>query len=664
MPFPSGPNISFHFQKFISYCLHLLLNKLRRARVGFDGIMEPKSSMAIFCRLVCAVNSLLPFAVQDALGTSNESKDKNQAKPSSTGAESPDAANPTSSSEMLNFLSDIKGAFSEASYSLNLFGSYLEEPSQESAEELKLLSDRRDNAYNNFFTAAADNTDLRFFFDTLDSAQDNNAEHDKSDEFDHESWHFDISPGRWKTPHLQDQEHGKVLTTSKGDCQNRKKEAFRFLLQPKRKRKKELEKELDLLQEQLKSLKIKNDQYEETLFELGKFDVEETAKKNEEKKSEIFHEIYHSPLSGVKRSLLSTTNGTSINDSTGCPKDYHEGDQLKSVPISGSSTLKITTASGDPLILNASPSASFNEQSACGAETLVQGSVSSTFSGNSENSTPTTPNSSVITTTEKANGGNVSEQSGDEGATSNTGMTSQRSYDDLSFSVQQHDSGMESITLANKPTTSVATTLYNNYKLLLLTLAQRLLSSEIVILKDWAAQNFSIVNPQNATDVLFQLDEKQVINALDLGRLCNFFQSIIRFDLVYIVDAFLLGDYSLLRQNPASKNRSTNGAQNSRLGSISRSMNPGQYSIHPPAPEIISKARKPEDRGGAQNSVPPQTQQGASLSLLNSGNPFSRFSNENYSITAEQTNVKPVATEFTSLRKIDVGVAENPVTSK
>ena len=613
----------------------------------FNDHMTPKSSITTIYRLVCVVNSLLPFAVQDALGTLNESKEKSEQY----------AADQTSS-DLLNSTSEIKAAFSEASHSLNLFESFLEEPSQETAKQLKLLSDRGKNAYNDFFSAAADNTDLHFLFKVFLPSRtvkkcvlDDYKEHNISSEFDHGSFNSDI---------IQDHEHGKIPTTCRGDSQYRKKEAFGFMPQPNGERTKELEKELVSLKEQL-------ERYEETLFELGKFTVEETAKRNEERKSKIFHQIYHSSLSGAKLSLPSTSPGTPINDTLVCPMDHYDGDPQKSVLVSHSSTFKLTTANGNPSILNASPSASFSKQSASRAETLLQGSVSSTFSGNSENTTPENQNSPTIKSTQKANGGNGSTQSGDVGTNSTMGMTSRQNSDDLSFSVQQHDSGMESITLAmaNKPATSVATTLYNNYKLLLLTLAQRLLSSELVVLKDWAAQNFSIVNPQNATDVFFQLDEKRVINASDLSRLCNFLESIIRFDLVYIVDAFLLGDYSLLRQNTASKIRSTNGAQNSRHRSTSRSMNPGQYSIHQAAPGNISQARKPENSGGAQNSVLRQTQQGASLrlSLFNTGNlnPFSRSANENRFKIAEQPNPVPLATEFTSQRKIDVGVTEDPI---
>ena len=149
------------------------------------------------------------------------------------------------------------------------------------------------------------------------------------------------------------------------------------------------------------------------------------------------------------------------------------------------------------------------------------------------------------------------------------------SYEESSQSEDVQDAG-------SSPRALLVATLYNNYKLLLINLAQRLLSSEVVMLKDWAAQNFSIVNPQNPTDVLFQLHEKRIINASDLGQLCNFFESIVRFDLVYIVDAFLRGDYSLLRQIPPSKKRNTSGAQYSQHESTSRNVNFDQPLLHHP----------------------------------------------------------------------------------
>jgi hypothetical protein len=87
---------------------------------------------------------------------------------------------------------------------------------------------------------------------------------------------------------------------------------------------------------------------------------------------------------------------------------------------------------------------------------------------------------------------------------------------------------------------------------MLLSLGQSL-SSEVAKLKDWASQNFSIGNAQNATDVLLQLHQKGIIKASNLIPLRDFFESIVRIDLVYIIDEFLLGNYSLLRQIPSRR---------------------------------------------------------------------------------------------------------------
>jgi hypothetical protein len=236
--------------------------------------------------------------------------------------------------------------------------------------------------------------------------------------------------------------------------------------------------------------------------------------------------------------------------------------------------------------------------------------------GNYENNytdqTPLTLNSSNIIASEETS----------------SGFHDSSQFRTLPFSVQQQDSGMEKISLDSTPPMSVATTLYNNYKLLLLTLAQRLLASDVVMLKDWAAQNFSIENPQNATDVLFQLDEKRVINASDLSQLSDFFESIMRFDLVYVIDAFLLGDYDLLRQTPASERRNAVEAQ----GAQQRS------SPFPSDPEASSVAEG--------NLVPPQTLQARGVA---SGN-----ANEGLSAAHVQQNGNPVTTGFVPNKTTDV----------
>ena len=218
----------------------------------------------------------------------------------------------------------------------------------------------------------------------------------------------------------------------------------------------------------------------------------------------------------------------------------------------------------------------------------VQSNLLDSNQNNYENQTPSTLNASnIILSKETARGCEEYSQSRNvqDAGTCNLALG-------LSLSIQQHHSETYYLLLGNTQPALLGTTLYSNYKLLLLTLAQRLLSSEVGMLNDWAAENFSIVDPQNPTDTLRQLDEKQVINAADLSQLSDFFESIVRFDLVYIIDAFLLGDYSLLRQIPASEKRNTRSAKYSQHESTSRNENSDQPLLrHPVAASTIDSGK-------------------------------------------------------------------------
>jgi hypothetical protein len=265
------------------------------------------------------------------------------------------------------------------------------------------------------------------------------------------------------------------------------------------------------LEDENKSLKIEN---REILKLLGEKLVFEKMAKDKEIKSEHFHRTFRSST----------------------PKAQPTIESIAPPPTSAS--VNHTVAPGQQPVL--------------GAEALVQG-------GNHQ-----PENKEMVIEDEDEN----EFQGGDH--ESNDQSSTRQGYENLPLSVQQHDSGREYISLGNIPPISVATTVYHNYKLLLLSLGQRLLSSDVNKLKDWATQNFSIDNARNAINVLFELDTKGIINASELSQLRNFFESIVRIDLVYIIDEFLLGNYSLLRQIPASKNRIANRAQNPQYGSTSR----------------------------------------------------------------------------------------------
>ena len=87
----------------------------------------------------------------------------------------------------------------------------------------------------------------------------------------------------------------------------------------------------------------------------------------------------------------------------------------------------------------------------------------------------------------------------------------------------------------------------NAYKQLLLIINYSLLLGDVAQLKNWASQKFSFEANLTATEVIINLDGKGVISASDLSVLRVFFESIIRIDLVYLIDEFSCGHHTLLR---------------------------------------------------------------------------------------------------------------------
>jgi uncharacterized small protein (DUF1192 family) len=449
---------------------------------------------------------------------------------------------------------------------------------------------------------------------------------------------------------------------------------------------KELEEEIALLKNETKSLQAK---YEDTLADLGRIDVQKTAKENEERKSQLFQKIYRPSLSGA--TVLPTSKDRPIKDMNGSlnrflkPHSTNERADAQAV-IYPATSVEQHVEGAEALVQrsNHQPRKEEIVTSDKNESEIQRGDRQSTeistIKDSNENQTQNS--SSNNTSREKTSGGEGLNQSGKVQGARGLALTSRQSYENLSLSVQQDDSGTEYISLGNVPPTSVATTLYNNYKLLLLSLSQRLLSSDVVKLKNWARQNFSINNPQNATDILFQLDQKAVINASDLSQLCHFFESIVRIDLVYIIDAFLLGDYSKLRQTSAIKQQAANAAQTSQYRSTTmyqrmfNAMNTGRQSLVNPAASgtlqtnprrNAATLRKPGNGNGPQRSIPQQTQLAAFRNVPDTANParFPRSPNETQSTASEQQNLQPATTGFTPTRMADVVVADgSSVTSK
>ena len=154
------------------------------------------------------------------------------------------------------------------------------------------------------------------------------------------------------------------------------------------------------------------------------------------------------------------------------------------------------------------------------------------------------------------------------------------SSENLKFPVEVSErSDAEPINLSNKPSSLVTASVYNVYKLLLLTISHALLSSDIDRLKKWANETFSIQTNLSATDVILQLDKNGIIKASDLTQLRVFFEKNFRFDLVCLIDEFYKGEYTKLwKLADQNKSRRTNINQIYPPNLLSSQNNPPPFS--------------------------------------------------------------------------------------
>ena len=451
---------------------------------------------------------------------------------------------------------------------------------------------------------------------------------------------------------------------------------------------------LGALKKEVFLLKVEN---QELMAELGQLIVEKTAVEREARKSEYFQQIYRPLSPEAKQSVVCTSNDeATTEDGT---LDYpNENDTT----LRESSYANEKASSSNRFATDFSKAEAINENAdftslvstAVSSKKAVQGAESlvketdhrpekehvkndkAISTDNNENKNPTTRNLPSVTSKKTARGGEAVDQSGNATGVCNASSISRgenieqsstiQSYDSLSFSVQQdYSNEKEKISLSNVPPTSVATTLYNNYKLLLLSLGQMLLSNDVTKLMTWATQNFPIVNPQNATHVLFQLDENEVINASDLSQLRHFFESIVRFDLVYVIDAFLLGDYGILRQITSSKKRDVNTPQTSQTGTATRYQNLFSAASNSRF-SLRNSSLRGENSNEPQSSVLQQKQQAFPTLVLNNPTPndaklVPRSPNENMSAGYGLQSLKSGATGFIASQQV---LVDGHVTSK
>ena len=85
-----------------------------------------------------------------------------------------------------------------------------------------------------------------------------------------------------------------------------------------------------------------------------------------------------------------------------------------------------------------------------------------------------------------------------------------------------------------------------HYQKMLKGMGKRLLCKDVVKLKEWANEKFSIDRELNAADILSRLDQIETIDTL--SELGSFFENIGRTDNVYIIDEFRQGNYTVTEQ--------------------------------------------------------------------------------------------------------------------
>ena len=267
--------------------------------------------------------------------------------------------------------------------------------------------------------------------------------------------------------------------------------------------------------QQLKDINVNlQKEYEDTLLDFGRLSVESGSKTNLGKKSETFQKLFSPKLS---ESLVVNMAGNSLShfsqrstiNSDVQPNSAQSEDEKKPLPA-----LSLPSPSGEQFV---GAGGELVELSACQSDHQNKGSEAQ----NQNQGSNVRPSNESIDV----------------------------SPDSPPFPTEVHErSNAQPLGLINEPSSSVNAHVYNIYRLLLLTFSDRLLYSDIIKLKEWANDKFTVDSNLSAAKVILQLDQKGAINASDLGQLRLFFESITRFDLVYLIDEFYNGDYNKLRK--------------------------------------------------------------------------------------------------------------------
>jgi hypothetical protein len=122
--------------------------------------------------------------------------------------------------------------------------------------------------------------------------------------------------------------------------------------------------------------------------------------------------------------------------------------------------------------------------------------------------------------------------------------------------------------LIDIPHTAVNGNTDNYYKILLLRISHDLLKGDVRKLKQWVESQFQIDTSGSVDGIILELDRKKIITITDLSRLKKFFEDNLRFDLVHLIDSYLLGEYSQLKiPKPSERSFSRGGNAQNALAS-------------------------------------------------------------------------------------------------
>lgn len=150
--------------------------------------------------------------------------------------------------------------------------------------------------------------------------------------------------------------------------------------------------------------------------------------------------------------------------------------------------------------------------------------------------------------------------------------------------MEEQDPGTQ-VRMTHQPTTPVERLIFDNLNLLVLTIQQLVSPDTLRQLKDWASQWFRISVDENSRvwDVFYMLDEAGFINASNLMVPREFFANIFRFEIVHLLDEFVLGNYDILHNNrPVAPN-------NRHVAPNNRFVAPNHRPVAPVQPSLPGK---------------------------------------------------------------------------